>query len=255
MKTAKKRLDQLLVEAGFCESRNIAQALILGGKVRTGTTILDKPGKSYPDDLQITLESPPKYVSRGAEKIEGYLKKFPIQITDKHILDLGASKGGFTDYLLQEGAATATCIDVGHGQLHQKLRDDPRVFNFEKTNARHLDKGDLPQNAYQIVVMDLSFISIKKVLPISWELLEPGGHLITLIKPQFEASKHEADKGQGIIKDHAIHNRILEDIQDFVAKNLPTVEIIGQIPSPIQGAKGNKEFLLGLRKKERTESN
>ncbi len=254
MKTAKKRLDQLLVEQGLCESRSIAQALILAGKIRTGTTILDKPGKSYPGDIEITLESPPKYVSRGAEKIEGYLKKFPISIADKHILDLGASTGGFTDYLLQEGAATATCIDVGHGQLHQKLREDPRVFNFEKTNARHLNKDTLPHNAYQIVVMDLSFISIKKVLPAAWELLETGGHLITLVKPQFESTKQEADKGQGIIKDPAIHNRILEDIQDFVRKSLPSAEIQGLIPSPIQGAKGNKEFLLGIRKKEDSES-
>lgn len=255
MKTSKIRLDQLLVERGYCESRSIAQALILGGKIRTGTTILDKPGKSYPNDLQITLESPPKYVSRGAEKIEGYFKKFPIQITDKHILDLGASTGGFTDYLLQEGAATATCIDVGHGQLHQKLRENPRVFNFEKTNARHLDKDGLPHNAYQIVVMDLSFISIKKVLPSAWELLEPGGHLITLVKPQFEATKQEADKGQGIIKDPVIHNRVLEEIRNFVVNNLSSGEILGQIPSPIQGAKGNKEFLLGLRKKEDAEPN
>jgi 23S rRNA (cytidine1920-2'-O)/16S rRNA (cytidine1409-2'-O)-methyltransferase len=248
MRPTKTRLDQLLVEQGFCESRNIAQALILAGKVRTGTTILDKPGKTYPADLPITLETPPKYVSRGAEKLEGYLKKFPIPVDGLHILDLGASTGGFTDYLLQAGAATATCVDVGHSQLHQKLRDDPRVTNLEKTNARHLQPGNLPRDTYGLIVLDLSFISLTKVLPAAWPFLAPECHLVTLVKPQFEATKQEADKGQGIIRDPAIHQRILLEIQTFALDNLEGATLHGQTPSPIEGTKGNQEFLLGLKK-------
>ena len=247
MKSIKKRLDQILVDQGFCESRSIAQAMILGGKVRTGTTILDKPGKNYPSDISICLETPPRYVSRGADKLAGFMQEFPMIIEGMHILDLGASTGGFTDYLLQAGAISATCVDSGHSQLHSKLREDSRVTNLENTKAHHLSPGDLPREEYDMVVMDLSFISLKKVLPNGWLFLKVGGRMVALIKPQFEATKKEADKGRGIIKDLTIHQRILSDIQDFCLSELKGAEVLGCIPSPIKGAKGgNQEYLLGL---------
>jgi len=249
VKSPKIRLDQLLVDRGLCDSRSKAQALILAGKVRTGTTILDKPGKSYPNDTPLELEAPPKYASRGADKLEGYFREFPITIEGTHILDLGASTGGFTDFLLQEGALSATCVDSGQGQLHGKLRDDPRVSNFENTKAHDLQIGDLPRTDYDIVVLDLSFISLKKVLPFGWLFLKDGGHLVALVKPQFEATKKEADKGRGVIKDMKIHERILKEMEEFVESELEDSSIIGCIPSPIKGAKGgNQEYLLGVQK-------
>lgn len=249
MKSSKVRLDQLLFERGLCESRSKAQALILAGKVRTGTTILDKPGNRFPDDTPLILESPPKYVSRGGEKLEGFFTVYPIQVEGTHILDLGASTGGFTDYLLQAGAFTATCVDSGTGQLHSKLREDPRVSNYENTLAHRLEPGDLPRADYDIVVLDLSFISLKRVLPFGWLCLKEGGYLIALVKPQFEATKKEANKGGGVIKDLSIHKRILAEMDEFIHTELECSEIIGCIPSPIKGAKGgNQEYLLGVRK-------
>ncbi len=247
MKTARQRLDLLLVEKGLCESRTLAQALILAGKVRSGTEILDKPGRQFPADTPLQIESPPRFVSRGGEKLEGFLQKHPIDLDGQHGLDLGASTGGFTDCLLQRGAATMTCVDVGQAQLHSKLLADPRVTNFEKINARTLTPEDLPRPTFGAVVLDLSFISLKKVLPAAWPLLEPGGHLIALIKPQFEATKAEADKGRGIIQDPAIHQRILEEIKEFVTARLTGAQIFAVEKSSIQGSKGNTEYLIGIR--------
>lgn len=245
-KTAKSRLDELLVAQGLADSRSQAKALILAGKVLLGTERLDKPGRSLPNDSRLTVERPPRFVSRGGEKLEGFLKQFEISMEGHHLLDVGASTGGFTDCSLQRGALSATCVDVGRAQMHNKLLQDPRVSNLEKTNARHLQAGDLPRAHYPRIVMDLSFISLTKVLPAVWQFLEPRGILIALVKPQFEAEKREVDAGRGVIRDAAVQARVLEEIQAFSLDQLPGAELIGTMDSPIKGTDGNREFLIGL---------
>ena len=244
----KARLDELLVARGLADSRSQAKALILAGKVKLGTNRLDKPGRSLPEDSEVTVESPPRFVSRGGEKLEGFLDHFEITMVGAHVLDVGASTGGFTDCSLQRGAVKATCVDVGRAQMHNKLIQDERVTNIEKTNARHLQLGDLPIDAYPRIVMDLSFISLTKVLPAVWQFLEPDGYLVALVKPQFEAEKHEVDAGRGIIRDKAIHDRVIAQIKDFALDQLPGAVLTGTLESPIKGTDGNREFLLGLRR-------
>ena len=246
MSTPKQRLDELLVSRGLAESRAQAKALIMSGRVLQGTTRLDKPGKVYPVDLDLIVEQPPRFVSRGGEKLQGFLDHFAIDLAGAHVLDVGASTGGFTDCALQAGAAAVVCVDVGRAQLHTRLRDDPRVTNLEKINARHLAPGDLPRNSFDAVVMDLSFISLRKVLPAVWPFVAPGGRLIALIKPQFEAGKEDVDKGRGVIRDTAVQQRALDTVRDFALTALPDAALIGTIDSPIVGTDGNREFLLGL---------
>ena len=245
---AKIRLDELLVARGLVATRSQAKALIMSGRVRHGTDRLDKPGKEYPADFELSIDQPPRFVSRGGEKLAAYLERFPVDLAGAHLLDVGASTGGFTDCALQAGAASATCIDVGHGQLHDKLRRDPRVTNLEKVNARHLAPAALPRAAYDALVMDLSFISLKSVLPAVWPFLRPGGTLIALVKPQFEAGKAEVDKGAGVIRDDAIRARVLAEVRDFALRELPGAGLHGEMESPVHGADGNREFLLGLTK-------
>ncbi len=241
----RRRLDELLVERGLAENRSRAKALIMSGKVRHGTEILDKAGKEYPTDIDLELGAPQKYVSRGAEKIAGYLSAYPWPVEGKRFLDLGASTGGFTDYLLQAGATEATCVDVGHGQLHYKLRQDPRVINMERVNARHLQPGQLPHESYPLIVMDLSFISLKMILPAAWSFLEPGGLMVALIKPQFEAGKAEADRFKGVITDPGIRERIRDEVLEFSRDELPDSRLVGWCESPITGMNGNLEYLAG----------
>ena len=167
------------------------------------------------------------------------------------MLDVGASTGGFTDCALQAGAASAVCIDVGRAQLHPKLRADPRVTNLEKINARHLAPESLPRREFGFIAMDLSFISLKTVLPAVWPLLKPGGALVALVKPQFEAGRAEADRGRGVIRDPAVRAATLESVRDFALAALPGARLTGAIESPITGAEGNREFLLGLSKIDR----
>jgi 23S rRNA (cytidine1920-2'-O)/16S rRNA (cytidine1409-2'-O)-methyltransferase len=252
--TAKTRLDELLVARGLCASRAQAKALIMSGRVRHGTARLDKPGKEYPADFELSIDQPPRFVSRGGEKLDAYLEKFPVDLRGAHLLDIGASTGGFTDCALQAGAASATCVDVGTAQLHDKLRRDPRVTNLEKVNARHLQPDDLPRPTYDVIVMDLSFISLKNVLPAVWPFLRPGGAgsardpgvLIALVKPQFEAGKAEVDRGAGIIRDDAVRARVLAEVREFALRELPGAAIHGEMECPVHGADGNREFLLGL---------
>ena len=246
MAAPKQRLDELLVARGLAPTRAQAKALIMTGRVRHGTERLEKPGKEYPADYELSLDQPPRFVSRGGEKLAAFLEKFPVDLTGAHVLDVGASTGGFTDCALQAGATSATCVDVGHGQLHEKIRRDPRVINLEKTNARHLAPGGLPRANYDIVVMDLSFISLKSVLPSVWPFLRPGGSLIALVKPQFEAGKAEVDKGEGIIRDDAVRARVLAGVRDFALRELPGAGLIGEMECPVHGADGNREYLLGL---------
>lgn len=248
MAGSKQRLDELLVARGLAASRSQAKALIMSGRVRHGTERLDKPGKEYPESLEISIDQPPRFVSRGGEKLAAYLERFPVELQGAHLLDVGASTGGFTDCALQAGAVSATCVDVGTGQLHEKLRRDPRVTSLEKTNARHLVAGALPRASYDAIVMDLSFISLRSVLPAVWGFLRPGGMLVALVKPQFEAGKAEVDRGQGVIRDDAVRARVLAEVREFALRELTGATLHGEMECPVHGADGNREFLLGLRK-------
>ena len=247
-KKDKIRLDDLVYLKKMSDSKSQAKSLILAGKVMLGTVKLEKPGQTFSKDTPIKVISRPKFVSRAGEKLEAYINHYKISLLNKNILDIGASTGGFTDCCLQKGSNHSTCVDVGKAQLHNKLIQDPRVINLNNTNARYLKKEDLPFESYPIIVIDLSFISLKKVLPQVWSFLEENGRLIALIKPQFEAKKSEVDLGKGIIKDSKVHQRIIDDIIDFCLNELKQSKLIGMIESPIQGTKGNKEFLVGLEK-------
>jgi 23S rRNA (cytidine1920-2'-O)/16S rRNA (cytidine1409-2'-O)-methyltransferase len=248
MASPRQRLDELLVTRGLAGSRSQAKALIMSGRVLHGTTRLDKPGKEFAADIDLLVEQPPRFVSRGGEKLQGFLDRFSLDLRGAHLLDVGASTGGFTDCALQAGAADAVCIDVGRAQLHPKLQADPRVTNLEKINARHLAAADLPRTGFDAIVMDLSFISLRSVLPAVWPFLRTGGSLVALVKPQFEAGKAEVDKGRGIIRDTAVQDAVLAEIQAFALAQLPGATLIGSMDSPITGTDGNREFLLGLRK-------
>ncbi|HUR60325.1 MAG TPA: TlyA family RNA methyltransferase [Opitutaceae bacterium] len=242
----KVRLDELLVARGLAESRAQAKALIMSGRVLRGTERLDKPGKDFPDDVDLTVEQPPRFVSRGGEKLAGALERFGVELRGAHVLDVGASTGGFTDCALQAGAADVVCVDVGRAQLHAKLRADPRVTNLEKVNARYLAAADLPRADFDAIVMDVSFISLKAVLPSVWPRLRAGGMLIALVKPQFEAGKAEVDKGRGVIRDAAVQEATLASVRDFALSALPGARLVGTMDSPLTGADGNREFLLCL---------
>jgi 23S rRNA (cytidine1920-2'-O)/16S rRNA (cytidine1409-2'-O)-methyltransferase len=244
--SSRVRLDELLVSLGLAPSRAQAKALIMAGRVRLGTERLDKPGKEFPADAPITIDQPPRFVGRGGEKLEAALDAFKIDLTGAAVLDVGASTGGFTDCALQHGAAHVTAIDVGRAQLHSKLLSDPRVTSIEQLNARHLKPGDLPRESYDAVVIDVSFISLRLILPAVWPFVRTGGTLVALVKPQFEAGKEDVDKGRGVIRDPAVQERVLAGITDFAA-SLPNAQLVGSIDSPITGADGNREFLLGLR--------
>ncbi|HEY1111091.1 MAG TPA: TlyA family RNA methyltransferase [Opitutaceae bacterium] len=244
----KVRLDELIVLRGLAESRAQAKALIMSGRVLRGTERLDKPGKDFAEDIELTVEQPPRFVSRGGEKLSAALERFAVDVKGAHVLDVGASTGGFTDCVLQAGAADVTCVDVGRAQLHARLRSDPRVTNLEKVNARFLDTAELPRADYDAIVMDLSFISLKSVLPAVWPRLRAGGTLVALVKPQFEAGKAEVDKGRGVIRDTAVQEATLAAVRDFALANLPRATLVGTMDSPISGADGNREFLLCLRR-------
>lgn len=238
----KLRLDQLLVDRGLVPTRTKAQALIMAGKVMLCTQRLTKPGQLVPQDAEIVLEDAEHpWVSRGGMKLSHALAHFGLNPAGKRCLDVGASTGGFTDVLLHHGAAKVYAVDVGHGQLDWKLRNDPRVVSLEKTNARYLTTAEVPLPV-EWLVCDASFISLKTVLPAALALCAPGAVMVTLIKPQFEAGKAEVDKGEGVIRDPALHQSICEDIHHWVQSQGWTV--VGIAESPITGPKGNREFLL-----------
>lgn len=236
-------------ERGLASSRSHAKSLIMAGKVRSGTEVLDKAGKLYAADIELDVTAGSPYVSRGAEKLEGYFAQFPWPLQGKHFLDIGASTGGFSDYLLQAGAASGTCVDVGHGQLHYKLQQDPRITNLERVNARQLKAQQLPYSSYPLIVMDLSFISLRLILPPAWQLLEPDGLLVALIKPQFEAGKAEADRGRGVIRDSALRESIRAALLQFAQQELAGSHLVGCCESPITGVSGNIEYLAGWQKR------
>jgi len=240
------RLDQALVERNLCDSRERAKRLVLAGQVRINGHPARKPSDNIKPADELTVDTPEKFVSRGGHKLEHALEHFQLDVTGLTALDLGASTGGFTDCLLQRGAAKVFAVDVGQGQLAWKLRQDPRVVVMEKTNARHLRPENFPAPA-DLAVIDCSFISLQKILPPAVPLLKPAGRIVALIKPQFEAGKAEVDKGRGVITDASIHERVLAELKEFVAAQTGLCWR-GVVESPLLGPAGNKEFLALIEK-------
>ncbi|MGN0874136.1 MAG: TlyA family RNA methyltransferase [Akkermansia sp.] len=240
----KQRLDVLIVSRGLCDSREQAQRLILAGEVSMRDQVITKPGTKVDDTLPVTLKSKPKYVSRGGLKLEGALQAFPVSVQGKVCLDIGSSTGGFTDCLLQNGALRVHAVDVGTNQLVWKLRNDPRVVVREQFNARYMTPEDLGEQV-QLIVSDVSFISLTKILPAAYRCLLPDGDLLVLIKPQFELQPEDIGPG-GIVRDPLLHQRAVDKIHDFVVNELGR-EWMGVADSPIKGMEGNKEFLAWLR--------
>ena len=214
-----------------------------------GTERIEKSSRLLPENTELQLVEQLKYVGRGGLKMENFLTDSGYKVAGLHVLDLGASTGGFTDCLLQQGASEATCVDVGHGQLHYRLRTDERVHNFEKTNLRNITPQDIPDSPFPFIVMDLSFISLRKVLPAAWSFLAPHGKIISLVKPQFECKKEEADLGKGIIRDPEIHKRVLDEIKQFAKTNLSGSSLLAEKSARPQGTDGNQEFFLCWEKK------
>jgi len=246
----KSRLDLLLVERGLAESRARAQALIMAGQVRVAGQVVLKPATAIAADSALQVDPGPRFVSRGGEKLEAALEAFALDVHGRVCADVGASTGGFTDCLLQRGAARVYAIDVGKGILHWKLRNDPRVVVMEETNARHIES--LPE-VISLATIDASFISLKILLPAvkKWFPSPSGrgargeGEIIALIKPQFEAGRKDVSRGQGVIRDREIHRHVLQEVLTF-AQTLD-LGLSGLIRSPLLGPKGNMEFLAWLK--------
>ena len=248
MKKEKKRLDVLLVERGLASSREKAKALIMAGIVYVNQNKEDKAGASFdPEEAVIEVRgSTLPYVSRGGLKLEKALKVFPIDLTDRVCMDIGASTGGFTDCMLQNGAAKVYAIDVGYGQLDWKLRSDPRVVCMEKTNFRYVkpqDLGDGPAPSFASV--DVSFIGLDKILPAALDILTPGAEMVCLIKPQFEAGREKVGK-KGVVRDRRVHEEVVRNVTNMASEL--GFEILGLDYSPIRGPEGNIEYLMHLRK-------
>jgi 23S rRNA (cytidine1920-2'-O)/16S rRNA (cytidine1409-2'-O)-methyltransferase len=249
----KMRLDLLLVERGLTESRSSAQALIMAGEVRVEGEVAIKPAASVDTAARIDVEQGPRFVSRGGEKLAAALEAFPVNVQQRVCADVGASTGGFTDCLLQHGAARVYAIDVGKGILHWRLRNDPRVIVMEKTNARLLET--LPEPV-SLITVDASFISLKILLPVIQKWLQAyfaskegggphgRGEIVALIKPQFEAGRRDVSRGSGVIRDAQVHRQVLLDVLTFAA--LQGLAVRGLIRSPLLGPKGNVEFVAWL---------
>jgi 23S rRNA (cytidine1920-2'-O)/16S rRNA (cytidine1409-2'-O)-methyltransferase len=231
----KKRLDVLLVERGLAESRSQAQALVLAGLVPGHS----KPGEQVSDDAELEVEQPPRFVSRGGEKLQNALDAFGVDVTGRDCADVGASTGGFTDCLLQAGAARVVAIDVGYGQLHPRLRSDPRVTVLERVNARLVTELSFPP---ELVVCDVSFISVTKALPPVLRLAAPGWEALVLVKPQFEAGRSEVVKG--VVRDPDVQRKVVESVID--AARAWDAVTVGVVDSGLPGPKGNREFFVHL---------
>lgn len=249
----RRRLDLMLVERGLAESRTRAQALVMEGKVRVAGQVERKPSKTVDEDATVDVESPPRFVSRGGEKLEGAFAAFgegagasvPLDATDRICLDVGSSTGGFTDCLLQHGARRVMAVDVGTNQLAYKLRTDPRVWVKENFNARYMTSADLPETP-SLAVTDVSFISLRLILPPIREVLAPGGLAVALIKPQFEVGKGKAPGG--LVRDEALRLEARDGIVKFATEEL-ALELLGLAESPIKGREmGNVEYLSYWRK-------
>lgn len=233
----KQRIDILVQQLGLAESREKAQALIMAGEVTADGAVINKPGTKVPAGAHIVLKTKPRFVSRGGEKLAGALQAFPLHVADRICADVGASTGGFTDCLLQHGAARVYAIDVGYGQIAYTLRQDSRVIAIERTNARYLE---VLAESVSLVVMDASFISLRLLLPVVRGWLTPQADIIALIKPQFEAGREDVGKG-GVVRDPVIHARVIAEVLTAATdlRLLPQ----GVIRSPLLGPSGNVEFL------------
>lgn len=242
---ARIRLDLALVERGLCPSREQAKRLIMAGEVLVGEEVVSKPGWLVRRDAALRVRQPPRFVSRGGLKLEGALDHFGLDVTGFVALDIGASTGGFTDCLLQRGAAKVYAFDVGTNQMVWKLRSDPRVICRENFNVRHLQPEDLPE-VVDLIVADVSFISLTLVLPGPVAALKPGGQALVLVKPQFELSREEIGAG-GIVRDPALHAKACARLQAFVEAR-PELRWQGLVESSIQGTDGNREFLAWFSK-------
>ncbi len=237
----RKRLDVLLVERGLAESRAQAQALVMAGRVPGHA----KAGEQVDESIELAVDQPPPYVSRGGEKLAHGLDELGVEVAGRDALDVGASTGGFTDVLLQRGAARVIALDVGHGQLHPRIRDDDRVTVVERVNAREL--SELPF-APDLVTCDVSFISVRAVLPPALRLAARGWESLVLVKPQFEAGREEAARGGGVIRDREVHARVLLEVAEEALKW--DAETVGVVDSGLPGPKGNREFFLHLHHRE-----
>jgi len=243
-----ERLDVVLVDRGLAASRERARALILAGQVRVGGQVVSKAGQPTAPDADVTLIEPDHpYVSRGGVKLAHALDAFGVDPAGRQALDVGASTGGFTDVMLRRGAARVVALDVGHGQLDWRIRNDPRVVVLERVNARTLDAALLPDDArtFTLLVMDVSFISVRQVLPAIVPLAAPGADLVVLVKPQFEAGRDEVGKG-GLVRDAAVHARVVEEVT--AAASALGLSRVAMRESPITGTEGNREFFLHFRR-------
>ena len=244
----KKRLDCLIFDRGFTESREKAKAVIMAGQVYVDGQKQDKPGTPFPEDVSIEVRGDRlPYVSRGGLKLEKALALFPIDLNGKTTMDIGASTGGFTDCMLQNGAKKVYSVDVGYGQLAWKLRSDPRVVSLERTNVRYLTEEQVPESV-EFFSVDVSFISLRLVLPVARRFLTENGQAVCLIKPQFEAGRENVGK-KGVVRDRNVHIQVIRGIIDFVLKN--GFSVLGLTYSPVKGPEGNIEYLLYLQKSDR----
>lgn len=242
----KLRADVALVERALAASRAQAQALILAGRVYSGERRIEKSGELVPEGAELVVRGGPRFVSRGGDKLEGALGDLGVDVTGAVVVDVGASTGGFTDCVLQHGAARVYAVDVGHGQLAHELRDDPRVTVMERTNARHLDAGSFPE-PITLVVVDASFIGIDKLMPAIAKMLGPGGRLLALVKPQFEAGREAARRARGVIKDPAVRAAAIGEARAAIAA--AGFALDGECDSRVAGPKGNVErFVLATRR-------
>ncbi len=244
----KQRADQLVFEQGLADTRERAKRLIMAGLVRVVAdgreTAVDKPGRMFPAGTVFSLEAGERYVSRGGGKLETALEAFSLDVSGLVALDAGASTGGFTDCLLQHGAARVYAVDVGTAQLHEKLKADPRVVSMEHVNLRHASPDLLPEPV-DVVVADLSFISLTKVLPALAPLLKPGGLVVALVKPQFELTPEKVGKG-GVVREEAYRQEAVDKVTAFAREELGLLPI-GVVPSKVKGPKGNQEYLAAFR--------
>ncbi|MDA7568710.1 TlyA family RNA methyltransferase [Emcibacteraceae bacterium] len=243
---AKKRVDQLLVERGLAESRSRAQAYIMAGNVYTGEQKIAKPGQQVKEDINLEVrgkEHP--WVSRGGLKLVQGIDEFKIDVTDMTVIDVGASTGGFTDVCLEKGAKKVYAVDVGHGQLAWKIRNDERVVVLEKTNARYLTDAEIPEKV-NLIVCDASFIGLQTVLPSPMKRAQEDCVLIALIKPQFEVGKRKVGKG-GVVREPELHKEVCDKIENWLRDEMDGWNVIGITQSPIKGPEGNIEFLIGAR--------
>ncbi len=233
----KQRLDILVADRGLAETRERARALIMAGSVLVDGQMVDKPGTKVEGSAEIQLLAPPRYVSRGGLKLERALEVFQLDVSGRVVLDVGASTGGFTDCLLQHGAARVYAVDVGYGQLDWRLRSDPRVVVMDRTNARYLSSLPEPMD---LATLDASFISARLVIPSIARLLKPGGRIVVLVKPQFEAGRDQVGKG-GVVRDPEVHRAVLRELAEWGAEQGHGIQRV--IASPLRGPAGNVEFL------------